>query len=202
MAIINFYEKIKTNNTIPQNPFTSLDLLNSMKDVKLVIMGQDPYSTGVFENSILKLYQSDLAFSVNTLRTPQSLKVLQEWFMLSDFSNKLYVGKVQNDLSYLLKRGVFLMNVIWSVEYGKPLSHDFPEYYEFSAKILNIIKLKYPSCRFLFLGNEAKRLIYTVKDKVYLTAPHPASIRYKENKDRYNNELYQVSVGLNIRFTL
>ena len=74
--------------------------------VVLIIVGQDPYSGYVKENTKVIPYFDGIAFSsMNTIKTPNQLKVLKRTFK--------YLSKCKyypNDLSYLVSQGVYLIN--------------------------------------------------------------------------------------------
>lgn len=174
---------LQDNFRVPiHKPFILFEKAN-LKNVNMVIVGQDPYSTGVVEGGVFKYYYDGIAFSSrNTSKTPYSLKVMQDWFIRTEKIRGLS-GEVSNDLQYLVDRGIVLMNTVWSVSYGKPLSHDYPEWYTFTAFTLRLIQKYNENVVFLLLGAEAARMQYAIdesKHKVF-RAKHPAASRYKLN---------------------
>jgi len=205
LLIEESYKKIREDpTTIPKyNPFESLKVLGQMAEVKLVIIGQDPYNSGVTEGGRFKDYHDGLAFSSkNTIKTPPPLRILHEWFRQADHSNKLQVGEVQNDLRYLLERKVFLMNALWTSSTKKAGSHMFPEYYYIDDVVLKYIISKNPDCRFLLLGAKAGLLRYTLKESnvQFIEDIHPSAEKYTDKE--YRGGLSAISKGLGIRFTI
>ena len=85
--------------------------LTSFDNVKVVIIGQDPYHG---ENEA-----NGLAFSLNedVKITPSLRNIFKE------LKNDLGINKVNKDLSGWARQGVLLVNSILTVEKDKPLSH-------------------------------------------------------------------------------
>lgn len=185
------YKTYSNKDVIPSNkPFAILNKID-IEDIKLVIIGQDPYSTGVIEFNKFNLHYDGLAFSSsNTIKTPYSLKILNKWFIntASYFNHK---GQISNDLSYLLDKKVILINVVWAVLYNKPLSLDYAEFYIFTAFLLNLIQNSNDRVVFLFLGKEAQRVSYIIDRERHFVfmEKHPAASRYREQKNLYNSDV-------------
>ncbi|MBO7078312.1 MAG: uracil-DNA glycosylase, partial [Bacilli bacterium] len=92
------------------NMFKALNL-TSFNDVKVVIIGQDPYHGEGEANG--------LAFSLNNgVRITPSLRNI-----FKELENDLNIKKDSNDLTGWAKQGVLLLNAILTVEKDKPLSH-------------------------------------------------------------------------------
>jgi len=94
--------------------------LCSYTDIKVVILGQDPYYA--------KREQANgIAFSVNcSVSLPPSLKNILRELNAADTNLKpscQTCKKGCGDLSYLIEKGVFLLNTALTVESGKPNSH-------------------------------------------------------------------------------
>ncbi len=112
--LLNVIDKqIKEGTTIfPPDPFYGLRLLKP-QDVRVVILGQDPYhelgeATG-------------LAFSVpkNRTKLPPSLKnIFKE--IAREFQTNL---RVNGDLSDWARAGVLLLNTVFTVKEGRAASH-------------------------------------------------------------------------------
>ena len=92
------------------------DIFNALRytdydDVKVVILGQDPYH-GYNE-------AHGLSFSVKKgTPMPPSLQNI-----FKELENDLNIKKTDSDLTSWAKQGVFLLNSIMTVEKDKPLSH-------------------------------------------------------------------------------
>jgi len=173
---------LKDANRIPEsNPFRIFNMLH-VKEVKTVIVGQDPYPRGVFEFGKFKYYYDGIAFSSgNTMKTPYSLKILKCLFKREDNNETL---SYPNDLSYLVTQGVFLMNVLWSTSFERPLGHRFPEWFKFSMNVLEYISRNNENIVFILFGGVSQKLKHSIiGEHLILSENHPASSRYQNNRD-------------------
>jgi uracil-DNA glycosylase len=135
------------------------------EQVKVVILGQDPYHGEGQANGF--------AFSVHTgVKAPPSLRnLLKEAF--DDVGAMPWV-----DLSRWAEQGVFLLNTSLSVEEKKPGSHSSLGWEPFTDEVIRIISEQRPHVVFMLWGNHAQkkeRLIDTSKHLV-LKAPHPSPL--------------------------
>lgn len=140
----------------------------SPKDLKAVIIGQDPY-----HNSGEAM---GLAFSVPPgIDTPPSLvNIYKE--IERDCSVKMDFGK--GDLYSWAKQGVLLLNVYLTVREGQPLSHKREEYLLFAKDVISYIEtLEQPIVYFLW-GNFARKFAPMVhqKDRLVLESAHPSPL--------------------------
>jgi uracil-DNA glycosylase len=139
--------------------------LCSPQQIKVVILGQDPYHGAGQANG--------LAFSVHTgVKAPPSLRnLLKEAF--NDVGAMPWV-----DLSRWAEQGVFLLNTSLSVEEKKPGSHSSFGWEPFTDEVIRIISEQQPHVVFMLWGNHAQkkeRLIDASKHLV-LKAPHPSPL--------------------------
>lgn len=129
--------------------------LTSLQDVKVVIVGQDPYHEPG--------QAMGLSFSV-----PQGIKVPPSLVnIFKELENEYHVSinKSNGDLTYLAKQGVLLLNSILSVRSHCALSHNIAEYECFLSDVLEVLdKQKHPIV-FLLWGSPARKL------KTYLHNP-------------------------------
>lgn len=141
--------------------------LTAPKDVKVVIIGQDPYHTEGYANG--------LCFSVNpSMSIPKSLKnILKE---VRDDTNKDI--QLNGDLSEWAKQGVLLLNSLLTVEKGKPNSHAGMGWEEFTDAIISKISFQQNAIVFMLWGSKAQQKIDSInRDKhLVLTAPHPSPL--------------------------
>ncbi len=184
MKWIEFLEKEKTNDyfnkliTLTEEAYQNRtcyppkeDILKALDlteidDIKVVILGQDPYHEYGQANG--------LAFSTNAKKLPPSLiNIYKE--MSSDLN--LEVNQ-DGDLSYLARQGVLLLNSTLTVEEGKANSH-----VSFGSNILtdNIIKMINKIDRpivFILWGNFAiKKASFLSNPKhLILKSPHPSPL--------------------------
>ena len=100
----------------------------SYKDVKVVILGQDPYH-GVGE-------ANGLCFSVNRgIKMPPSLRNIYK-----ELYNDLGIVREDTNLSDWAKSGVLLLNSVLTVEKDKPASHKFVGWEEFTDSVIKKLK--------------------------------------------------------------
>lgn len=114
-------EKVKAaRQRAPADIFPPPELVNRVysmpiDDVRVVILGQDPYHG--------RMQANGLAFSVNkkAYKFPPSLKnILKE---VRSCYPDARIPDYYGDLSHWEKQGVFLLNTILTVEFKKPLAH-------------------------------------------------------------------------------
>lgn len=148
------------------------DIFNSLKltsyeDVKIVILGQDPYHG---ENQA-----HGLAFSVNKgIKIPPSLLNMYK--------------ELQNDLGcfipnngYLVpwaEQGVLLLNTVLTVREGEPNSHKNKGWEIFTDKVISKLNEREDPIIFILWGNNAKEKLKLITNKRHfiLTAPHPSPL--------------------------
>lgn len=129
----------------PKNYILRALYLTDYKDVKVVILGQDPYH-GTGE-------ANGLAFAVNNgIKLPPSLKNIYK-----ELNDDLNI-KISNngDLTCWAKEGVLLLNSVLTVEKDKPASHKNLGWQEFTDAIIRKINEKDTPVVFILWGNFAK----------------------------------------------
>ena len=129
--------------------------LTPLKEVKVVIVGQDPYHE---PNQAM-----GLSFSVpKGVKVPPSLiNIYKE--IAQDYDCKMNMNS--GDLTYLAKQGVLLLNSILSVRAHQALSHNIEEYRIFLSKVLETLDHQKQPIVFLLWGGPARKL------KAYLHNP-------------------------------
>lgn len=181
-----------------------------MSEIKVVILGQDPYPTPGNATGI--------AFSVTEeTRIPVSLRnIAQEVASSIEIKGESIVDKMQplqflnntelytewKTLKHWQEQGVFLLNTALTVETGKAGSH--LKYWEdFTKKIITTVCELQP-CIWIFWGAKAQQFIPYIHKNVFhvkgydketienipinsdwnyvLTAPHPAAEAYSGGK--------------------
>lgn len=167
-----YHHAIKTSLVLPPPKlvFNAFNLVR-FDEVKVVILGQDPYHN--IENGIPQA--NGLAFSIAPqIKPPPSLKNI-----FKEIHRDLGLPIPQNgDLTKWAKQGVLLLNSLLSVEYKKALSHSSFGWEIFTDKIIEILSKKREKLIFMLWGNYAKskkRLIDTTKHYV-LEAVHPSPL--------------------------
>lgn len=149
-----------------KNIFKALEL-TPFENVKVVLIGQDPYATPGFAMG--------LSFSVEKgIEIPKSLKNI-----FKEIHDELGTQiPSSGDLSQWAKKGVLLLNRILTVEKGKPLSHKNKGWEEFTLRILKELDKANQKIVFLLLGNEAKTLdeVLTNPNHLVLKTSHPSPL--------------------------
>ena len=141
--------------------------LTPLENVKVVILGQDPYPTeGV---------AMGLAFSVS--KETKIPKSLHNMFLEAKEDINLEYPK-NGDLTKWALNGVLLLNRILTVEKSNPLSHKNKGWEEFTLRVINEINNQDRKIVYILLGNEAKKIkkyITNPKHKI-IEAPHPSPL--------------------------
>lgn len=169
----------------PGNVFRAFEL-TQFHDLRVVILGQDPYHNGV---------ATGLAFATNNGKMPPSLRnIVRE---LSD-SYGVDVGTdFDTSLEHWAKQGVLLLNTSLTVREKDANSHK-DIWDGFTVQVLKRIIANHQNIVFVGWGKEAANLItktYITQDKpvmslfpedttshYVLTAPHPAAEGYSGGK--------------------
>lgn len=164
----NTYYKMKSENVIYPN---NADIYNAFKktsydDVKVVILGQDPYHEEGQANG--------LAFSVNNgVKMPPSLKnIFKE--LQDDVGGKF---RTNTDLTDWAEQGVFLLNSSLTVIEGRPNSMA-DIWNTFTDSIIKLLNNKEKPIVFVLWGKNArdkKKLIDTKKHFIVESA-HPSPL--------------------------
>ena len=139
----------------------------SLKEIKVVIIGQDPYHG--------KNQANGFAFAINEGRhLPPSLRNIFKEIKI-DLNLEI---KTKPHLKSFLKQGVFLLNTSLSVEQGKPNSHQKIGWSNFTNKTLDIISKKRKNIVFILWGKEAIKKEYLIdKEKhLILKSSHPSPL--------------------------
>jgi uracil-DNA glycosylase len=139
--------------------------LCSLEDVKVVILGQDPYHGPAQANG--------LAFSVHAgQKAPPSLRnMLKE--VWDDVGGMPWV-----DLTRWAEQGVFLLNTVLTVEEKKPGSHSKFGWETFTDEVIRTISQHQPHVVFMLWGNYAqkKEMLIDTSKHIVLKAPHPSPL--------------------------
>ena len=165
--IVQFINKEYKEKTIfpPKNYILRALAFTDYPQVKVVILGQDPYH-GVGE-------ANGLSFSVNPgTKLPPSLKNIYK-----ELSNDLNINIGDNgDLTFWAKQGVLLLNSVLTVEKDKPASHKNLGWEKFTDAIIKKINEKQEPVVFILWGNFAKSKIPLITNKCHyiISSSHPS----------------------------
>ncbi len=138
--------------------------LTDYKDVKVVILGQDPYH-GIGE-------ANGLSFSVNdNIKLPPSLKNIYK-----ELYDDLGIKRINGDLSDWAKQGILLLNSVLTVKKDTPLSHNKVGWQIFTDAIIKKINEKDEPVVFILWGNYArsKKNLITNNKHLVIESPHPS----------------------------
>ncbi len=142
--------------------------LTSPKDIKVVIIGQDPYHNPG--------QAMGLSFSVpNGIKIPPSLVNIYKEI---DNDLKVKMNYSNGDLTYLGKQGVLLINAYLTVRENQPLSHHKKEYDLFMLDLMNYLESLDQPVVYMLWGNFAKqykKLIVNPKH-IILESVHPSPL--------------------------
>lgn len=165
--IVDFINKIYKEKSIypPKNKILEALKLTDYDQVKVVILGQDPYH-GVGE-------ANGLSFSVNDdIKIPPSLRNIYK--ELNDDLN-IPIFPTGN-LEKWAKEGVLLLNSILTVEKDHPASHKNIGWETFTNSIITSLNNKKTPVVFILWGNFAKtkKELITNKSHLIITSSHPS----------------------------
>ncbi len=149
----------------PQNEIFKAFTLTSFKDLKVVILGQDPYhGEGQAEG---------LSFSVKEgIKKPPSLKNIYK-----ELYDDLGVSETSSgSLKPWAKEGVLLLNSVLTVEKDKAASHKTLGWDKFTDTVIKKISAEKEHVVFILWGNFAKgKEAFIDNDKHFvITSSHPS----------------------------
>lgn len=149
----------------PKNHILRALSLTDYNNVKVVILGQDPYH-GIGE-------ANGLAFSVNNgIKLPPSLKNIYK-----ELNNDLNIPiSPKGDLTCWAKEGVLLLNSILTVEKDSPASHKNLGWETFTDAIIKKINDKDSPVVFILWGNfaKSKKILITNPKHLVISSSHPS----------------------------
>ena len=139
--------------------------LTDYDDVKVVILGQDPYH-GVGE-------ANGLSFSVREgVKMPPSLANI-----FKELEDDLGIKRTKTDLSDWAYQGVLLLNSILTVEKDKPLSHSFLNWEKFTDAVIKKLSDR-GNVIFVLWGSFArnKKVLINTKKNYIIESVHPSPL--------------------------
>lgn len=147
----------------PKDVFKALTPI-APKDVKVVIVGQDPYHNPGQAHG--------LSFSVpEGVKAPPSLQNI-----FKELKADIGVDVNGTDLTPWTNQGILLLNSMLTVEKNKPGSHQKKGWEEFTNEVLKVVDRKSEHSVFILWGSYAQKkgdFINTEKHLV-LKSPHPS----------------------------
>lgn len=136
------------------------------KDVKVVILGQDPYH-GIGQ-------ANGLSFSVNEgMRVPPSLRNIHK-----EINEELGIDNTnKGDLSKWTEQGILLLNTVLTVEKDRPNSHKGIGWENFTDSIISKLNNKKDKVVFLLWGAQAQDKKNLIGDNhIVLRSTHPSPL--------------------------
>jgi len=142
--------------------------LTSFNDVKVIILGQDPYHG---KNQAMGLSFSTPA---NIKNPPSVQNIFKE--IKSDLGYESCA--INGDLSIWAKQGVLLLNTILTVEQSKPKSHKGIGWELFTDEIIRLLSKQKEHLIFLLWGtpSQKKASLIDKNRHLILKAPHPSPL--------------------------
>lgn len=140
----------------------------SFDDVRVVILGQDPYPT--------KGHAHGLCFSceAEVRPLPKSLKNIYKE-LNADIG--LEISEI-GDLNHWAEQGVLLLNATLTVREGEPESHANHGWEVFTDAVVNALNENKSNVVYMLWGGKAQRKAENVNrnNNLILTAPHPSPL--------------------------
>ena len=166
--IKEFIKEERLNKTIfpPAKDLFNAFKLTDFKDIKVVILGQDPYHG---EKEAM-----GLSFSVRRgVRTPPSLKNI-----FKELKDDLGIERTDTDLSDWARQGVFLLNTVLTVEKDKANSHKDIGWEIFTDHVIKQINDRLNNVVFILWGRQArdKKRIITNPSHYIIESAHPSPL--------------------------
>ena len=165
--LIDFVKDEYKSKTIypKQNEIFNAFRYTPYEDVKVVILGQDPYHD--------ERQAEGLSFSVsNDVKRPPSL---QNIFKELEDDLGIKVGQ-SNSLKPWAMEGVLLLNAVLTVEEHKAASHQGKGWELFTDEVIRIINKKETPVVFILWGNFARNKKSLITNPIHyiIESPHPS----------------------------
>lgn len=169
LKLLKFIEIERQSKEVfpPKNDTFNAFKYTPFNEVKVVILGQDPYHNNNQAHG--------LSFSVNDgMKIPPSLRNI-----FKELENDLGIKhSVSGDLTKWAKQGVLLLNTILTVEAHKPLSHKNIGWEIFTNKVINCLNEDDSPKVFILWGNNAikKSDLITNSNHLIIATSHPSPL--------------------------
>lgn len=161
------HQEYETKTIFPRKQLVFSAFTTDLNEVKVVILGQDPYHTpGAAEG---------LAFSVPSSQPipPSLVNIYKE--IDSDIGHH---NNPTGSLRNWQKQGVLLLNTVLTVEAHKPKSHSGKGWEIFTTEVIKYLDKSRPHLVFMLWGRDARNKA-TLIDKskhLILESPHPSPL--------------------------
>lgn len=148
----------------------------SLSEVKVVVIGQDPYPTPGHANG--------LCFSVDENVRPLPKSLIN---IFKEIKREYPEFNPENgDLSSWFNQGVFLINTLLTIRVGEPMSHKGLGWEEFTKNVIQYLVSKQKNIVFLLWGKHAHSYesIIPSSENLIIKTSHPSPLGYtKSGKD-------------------
>lgn len=182
------------SNTICYPPkeliFSAFDYC-SFENLKVVIIGQDPYHGEGEANG--------LCFSVNdSVKIPPSLKNI---FREINIDLDVLLMPTSGNLERWAKQGVLLLNAALTVQKDNPNSHKHLNWNQFTDAVIQLISDKKENVVFLLWGNFAQKKGFKIDKSKHLVleSGHPSPMSANQGKWFGNKHFSQTNNYLKIK---
>lgn len=148
-----------------ENIFRALELC-PFEQVKVVIIGQDPYFN--------KGQANGLCFSVSQgMKVPPSLRNI-----FKELDDDIGIKRTNTDLSDWAENGVLLLNSVLTVREGTANSHKGWGWEEYTSNVINTLNESKQGIVFMLWGNYAKNVGKNISREKHLVleANHPSPL--------------------------
>ena len=141
--------------------------LTPLDEVKVVILGQDPYPTIGHANG--------LAFSVNPDVSPLP-KSLQNIYR--ELDDDIGISNANGDLTHWAEQGVLLLNTSLTVAEGNPGSHSDIGWGALTNEVIRLLNEQCENLVFILWGNFAQRKAMFIDPTKHcvIKSPHPSPL--------------------------
>ncbi|MCR8613436.1 MAG: uracil-DNA glycosylase [Mycoplasma sp.] len=170
----NIFSKIDWSNSVPSKQEVNKIFNFNINEIKVVILGQDPYYRKGVANGH--------AFAVNKdVKIPPSLKTI-----FKEIEETFGQIKTDRTLHSWVEQGVLLLNTSLTTEINIPNKHK-SIWKTFTNKLIESISKRNPNIVWILWGNNAiEKTKYIYKYKEIITDAHPSPLSsYKRKKDTF-----------------
>lgn len=161
------HQEYENKTIFPPKKLVFSAFTTDLNDVKVVILGQDPYHTpGAAEG---------LAFSVPSSQpVPPSLINIYKEIDSDIGSHKNSSGSLRN----WQKQGILLLNTVLTVEAHKPKSHSNKGWETFTTAVISYLNIHKDNLVFILWGRDArnKKSLIDSSRHLILEAAHPSPL--------------------------
>ena len=151
---------------LPSAPLVMRALAMPLRDVRVLILGQDPYPTPG--------HAVGLAFSVAPDASPLPASLRNIFTELVDDTSA--PRPATGDLTPWTRQGVLLLNRVLTVEPSKPGSHRHRGWEEVTLAVVRELVRASPGFVALLWGNSAATLAAELRDAPVLQSAHPSPL--------------------------